>query len=102
MERSSPLTEQLVDICLSDDSENESLFHNEDDQAKIISDTFSQIRDVFFKVKVAWRKTSTKYSRIQLFFVCTEHKGLCLASTLLHVLLFVCLFDFNNESIKAY
>lgn len=34
------LTEQLVDICLSDESDNDLLFHNEDDQPKIITDRF--------------------------------------------------------------
>lgn len=37
------LTEQLDDICLSDESENESSLCSEDDQPKIIGDRFPPI-----------------------------------------------------------
>ena len=40
MERSFSLTEQLVDICLFDESDNDSLLRNEDDQPKIIAGRF--------------------------------------------------------------
>lgn len=39
------LTEQLVDICLSDES-NDFLFRNEDDQTKIMTDRFLLIHSI--------------------------------------------------------
>lgn len=77
MERTFSLTEQLVDICLSDESDNDSLFRNdkEDDQPKIIADRFLPIHYTLQCLCQSaswgglWEKKMAETMWTQLFFM---------------------------------
>lgn len=92
------LTEQLVDICLPDESYNDFLFRNEDDQTKILTDRFPLIHSIRAMFLSVWDVPEGNMAETIWTPIYSDIKpdaNWCLGFILLHVLYPL---KFNNES----